>query len=214
MLDVHTALPGEVRSYDFATQTADIRPMVLRAVRDDLGEKVLEQLPVLPKVPVLFPRSSQFFVAFPLAVGDTGLLVFSERSIDTWRATGRPSDPGDQRQHGLSGAVFLPGVFRSTSPIADAHATRMVLGEDGEEASQIHLQPNGDGILLGGNAVDFLVQGTSLAAAWAVISGVLTAVPPATTLPTVITLAEACRTAILGMISDLSSNLSTTTRTD
>lgn len=83
--------------------------------------------------------------------------------------------------------------------------TEFVVEVNGQEYLKVSLT----GADLGPAAVDFLVKGTGLSASWATTSAVLTAVPPAATLPTVITLAEACRTAILDMISALSSNLST-----
>ncbi len=139
LLDLHTALPGRVVSYDSDAQTADIRPMVRRALRDEDGEKVLEDLPVVPKVPVQWPRGGGFFLSMPLAEGDSGLLVFSERSIDRWRSTGEAADPGDQRTHGLSGAVFIPGVFPSAGALEDASGTVVVLGRDGTAAAQIRV---------------------------------------------------------------------------
>lgn len=201
--DVHVALPGRVVSYDEATQTADVEPQIKRAVRTDDGTKLLEDLPVLPRVPVSFPRVGAHSLTFPIAKDDSGTLVFNERSIDTWRATGRSSDPGDQRPHGLSGAVFFPGVFPSGSPLpAKAlSATDTVL--------------NAPAIQLGStSAADFLVLGTALNTAWALRSGVLTVVPAATDLPTVITLANANKVAILGMIADLAAALSTKVRTE
>jgi len=113
LTDLHTALPGRVRSYDAATQTADIEPMIKRGVPTggEEDEVVLEALPVLPSVPVLFPSGGQCFVTFPLAVGDPVLIVFSERDTSHYRATGAVADPGVPTMHGLSGAVAIPCAF-------------------------------------------------------------------------------------------------------
>lgn len=126
--DVHVALPGRVLSYNATTQTADVEPQVKRAIRADDGSKLLEDLPVIPSVPVAFLQAGSFFITFPLAAGTTGLLIFNERSIDTWRATGRSSDPGDQRPHGLSGAVFYPGLAVAADAIAGLPGGAMVVG--------------------------------------------------------------------------------------
>lgn len=120
LLDVHTSMPGRIESYDRATQTANVRPQLKRVLRRRNGERVVEELPVIPCVPVQFPRVGSFFIHFPVKEGDFGTLLFSEYDIGRWRTIGDVVDPGDTRRHGLSGPVFLPGVFPQASPIPDA----------------------------------------------------------------------------------------------
>lgn len=110
LLDVHTALPGRVRSYDAAAQTADVEVMIKRSVPTggDEAAPVLETLPVLPSVPVAFPGGGGCFLTFPMAQGDPVWLVFAERDTSQYRVTGAVSDPGVQATHGLSGAVAFP----------------------------------------------------------------------------------------------------------
>lgn len=151
MLDVHTSMPGMVVSYDAATQTADVQPMLRRPMRDQDGERVVEELPVVPGVPVLFPRTASAFVSLPIAAGDFVLLAFCEGSIDAWRGTGDVADPGDERRHNLSHAVAIPGVYPAAQALGDAHSTNVVIGHDG--GTQIHVQPGGSGgVLIGGAA--------------------------------------------------------------
>ena len=134
LADLHTALPGRVRAYDAATQTADIEPMIKRGVPTggEEDEVALETLPVLPSVPVLFPSGGQCFVTFPLAVGDPVLLVFSERETSQFRATGAVSDPGVPTMHGLSGAVAIPCAFGPRSAaLTGVNSTDLVVGRQG-----------------------------------------------------------------------------------
>jgi hypothetical protein len=158
LVDVHTALPGRIVSYDAEHQTADVQPMLRRALQDQDGEKVLEALPILPCVPVVFPRGGGCFVSFPMAAGDGGLLVFSERAIDRWRSTGENADPGDLRMHGLSGAAFFPGLYPRADALADADATEMRLGRDG--GPQIAV--TGAGIEIGAGATEHIALGDVL----------------------------------------------------
>lgn len=151
--DVHVALPGKVVKYDAAKQVADIEPQIRRTLADADGAPVNEDLPILPCVPVEWPRGGGFFVHLPLAVGDTGLVVFSERSIDTWRAKGQLTAAGDRRTHGLSGAVFRPGLSPSSSVIADADAAEMTLGLDGD--SLVRIKADGT-VEIGGESFDFV----------------------------------------------------------
>lgn len=150
LADVRTAMPVRVESYDLTTQTVDVVPLV-REITETEGDDIEEALPVIPSVPVAFPRAGGFFITFPIVPGDTGQIVICDRSIDQWRTRGSDSftsdygyavHPLDKRLHGLSGAAFYPGLSDSLSPILDAHATDMVLGRDG--GSSIHLKPNGE----------------------------------------------------------------------
>lgn len=134
---LHTAMPGVVVSYDATSQTADIRPAIKDVYRDKDGVRQVEDLPILPKVPVLFPRGGGFHLSFPLTAGDGVLLIFSEVSIDRWRESSQVTDPGDLRRHGLSGAVAIPGVGPADSALNDASASDLVLGKDGQEGKVV-----------------------------------------------------------------------------
>lgn len=157
LLDVHVALPGKVaKVYDDKPTRVDVKPMI-RAVleEEDTGEFVDEELPVIPSVPVTALRAGDFFVSMPIKVGDTGQLLFNERSIDRFRATGEDVPPGDNRMHSLNGAVFIPtGLGKSADDLADAHPDNLVVGRDGGCA--IHIRPD-DQIHLGSDgAADFV----------------------------------------------------------
>lgn len=105
LCDVHTSMPGIVKSYDRATQTAKIQPSLKRKYTD--GRIV--DLPIINKVPVMFPRSKGKFVHFDLEPGDEVTLIFSERSLDTWKERGGQVSPDDPRKFHLSDAKAYPG---------------------------------------------------------------------------------------------------------
>jgi hypothetical protein len=106
--DLHTALPATVTRYDATKKRADVRVGVRRALPDPDGETVYEDLPVLPNVPVGWLGAGDFFLHLPLAVGDTGWLMFAETDTSRWRATGEVSNPRDLSRHGLSSPTFFP----------------------------------------------------------------------------------------------------------
>jgi hypothetical protein len=80
LASVHTSHPGQVVTYYPATQTADVKPLrkkrILCGIID--GGKVYEDLPIIPNVPVQFPRGSGYTIYVPLGAGDFVWLVFSE----------------------------------------------------------------------------------------------------------------------------------------
>jgi Phage protein Gp138 N-terminal domain len=127
--DLHVALPGQVVSYDASKQVADVKPMVQRVAREQDDDRAVDPLPVIPAVPVAFARGGGYFMTLPLASGDTGLLVFCERDLSPWRATGQDSDPLDEGVHTLAGAVFYPGLHTEARalPTPPSH---LVLGKE------------------------------------------------------------------------------------
>lgn len=132
--DMHTAIPGIVRKYDAENQTADVEPALLRVVPaadSSEEEDPRERLPVLPAVPIAWPRAGGFFLHFPIDVGDSVLLVFCESDINAWRASGRVSDPGVFERHVLSGAVAVPGLYPRTNTNPSASGTNGRIGKEG-----------------------------------------------------------------------------------
>jgi hypothetical protein len=111
--DIHVSLPGIVQKYDAAKQMADIQP----TLKKKYGDGTVTNLPLLSNVPVIFPRSGNAYLHIPLKKDDTVLLIFCERSIDTWLQKGGIVDPDDYRKHALSDAVAIPGLFPMGSEI-------------------------------------------------------------------------------------------------
>lgn len=196
LLDVHTMVPAKVETYDAAKQVADVTPMIKRVLRTVSGGRVAEDLPTIPCVPVSQLRAGVFFVNVPVSAGTTGMLVFAETSIDRWRATGERVDPADARRHGLSGAVFVPGLAPSADALADASATDMRMGIDG--GARIDIAADGTISIGAPNASDHIALGDTLKTyvdalvAWveahthtAPVGGGLTTPPTALPSPTV-----------------------------
>lgn len=146
---VHTAMPGKVVSYDSATQTATVEPQIKNAVPRRAGGHVLEDLPRIQAVPVIHLRSGNAWVHVPIAAGDFVLLVFCERDINEWRRLGTTADPADQRTHGLSGAVAIPGLYPSASPIAAPDAAAIEVG-----IGTMRMKLKSTGLEVGGAAVE------------------------------------------------------------
>ncbi len=150
---LHVSTPGIVESYDPETQTATVKPTLPRPSLTRDGYEFLD-LPVLPRVPIKFERAGGFFISYPVAKGDRVMLVFMDRSMDQWSELGREGDPRDGRTHDLSDGVAIVGLYPASEPLADAHATNMVLGKDG--GVQIHIKPSGEIHIGSENAADFI----------------------------------------------------------
>lgn len=165
---IHTALPGRIESYDHEKQKADVKPLLKRVYKD--GE-VLD-VPVVPSVPVVFPRGNSSSLTFPLKKGDGVLLVFAERSLDKWLSEGGIVAPDDPRKFDLTDAVAIPGLYPFNVPGLAANNEDVILihGENfitikssGEieisGANKIVLRANGD-IEIGGAGLKKLMTET------------------------------------------------------
>jgi hypothetical protein len=107
LADVNVCLPGIVESYDRTKQTAKIQPALKRKYLD--GRVV--NLPIINNVPIVFPRSSSHHIHFDLKKGDYVTLIFSQRSLDSWKESGGLVSPNDPRRFNLSDAYGIPGGF-------------------------------------------------------------------------------------------------------
>ena len=158
LADVHTAMPARVQSYDAATQTATLVPLVRHAVMLGDGSVEREELPVLPAVPVLWPRFGGHFIAGALAAGDVVLVVFCESDTGPWRAgSGDVSNPADLRRHSLSHGVAIPGLAHRAGALQHAPAAsgadRLVIGDDVDAGTRITLRADGTLLVTRGTAV-------------------------------------------------------------
>jgi hypothetical protein len=129
ILDVWTSFPARVVAYDKANQTADLAPVVRRSLPTEDGGTVAEDLPVLPNVPILFPRGGgdAYAITWQLAPGDHVLVHVSAVSFAGWRRTGETSDPGDVRPHCLGNAYAIPGAAHNAQAAALAQAQDVAL---------------------------------------------------------------------------------------
>jgi hypothetical protein len=107
LYDVHTALPGQIISYDYSIQKATIQPCLKKSYLDG----TTQEMPILNNVPVIFPRTREASLTFPVLPGDTCLLLFIERSTDLWKSVGGVVAPNDPRKFDLSDAVAIMGLM-------------------------------------------------------------------------------------------------------
>ena len=101
------------------------------------GAETEEPLPRLVRVPVGYYKAGGFIMTLPTSVGDEGILIFSDRSLDLWKTTRKKSAPNSSRLHEISDAIFLP--FPTSVPGAITFdPNHMVMGkEDGTAVIKI-----------------------------------------------------------------------------
>lgn len=152
-LRIDTAFPGRVQSYDPDLQVADVVPLIRKQVPQPDGTYVMEELPVLPCTPVCFPRMGGWFLSFPIAPGDTGLVIVCSGAIGHWRVgDGDVTDPGDLRRNHIAHSIFLPmGLVPRARKLTktgaagatDGRPTGLVLGSDNASGPRVLARANG-----------------------------------------------------------------------
>ena len=164
-MDIHTALPGIIQSFDAAHMTCSVQPSVRGAIVQPNGQAVAVDLPMLVDCPVVFPGGGGYILTYPLKAGDECLVVFSERCIDAWWQSGGVQAAAEYRLHDLSDGFVIPG------PRSQPHVVAGGVGMTGAEfrrddgTVRIKLTTNGVEITAPGNVIvhgDVIADGISL----------------------------------------------------
>lgn len=188
---IHTAMPGEIISYDYSTQKASIQPLLNRnwssgssTAPPNSINSFSTPFPVLENVPVIFPRAGGASLTFPVVEGDTCLLLFMERSIDQWLTTGGQVTPLDPRKYDLSDGVAIMGLFPFSETSKATNNNDVLLTYNG---SSFRIKQNGDIVIetsskiaLGTSLVEVL---QTISSALADIAAITTTVPSFGTWP-------------------------------
>jgi hypothetical protein len=129
--EMRVAMPAKVTSYDFKAQKATVKPLINRKYADGR----IEEYPVINNVPMIFPRSGGASLTFPVKIGDTVLLVFSDRSIESWAENGGNVNPDDNRMHNINDAIAIPGLIPFVAGSAAKNNDDVLLTYAGAEIS-------------------------------------------------------------------------------
>lgn len=150
--DAFHKLPGQIVSFDPATQTATVKIMYQPTVD---GEPV--DPPELLEVPVVQPRGGGFAVTAPLGAGDWVELSFDDVDTSGFRDSGVASAGGTRRMNSLSDAVATPGRAPSTGALPNYDASNFFMGTaDGN--SGVRVSPDGKVELAGPSGTEDLVS--------------------------------------------------------
>lgn len=134
---IELSLPGRIERYDASTQQIDAQVLIKKAHEDEEGNQVVERVPVICNVPVLFPSGGGFRLTLPLAVGDPVTLIFSASSLDKWSAQGGEVDPMNTNRFSLADCFAFPGGRDFAHPLASAPTSSMSIGKDGGPTIEI-----------------------------------------------------------------------------
>lgn len=140
MRNIHTIKPSVVTNVNYSNNTVDVQPLTKTRYEDE----VQIVLPVVQDVPllVLSANTGGARITFPVKVGDTVVVLFSDRDIgDLLSTPGKvPRDSDSLETHPLEGIMALPCFF--TAPTSKTIDSENIIIENG--SSYIELEPSGD----------------------------------------------------------------------
>lgn len=112
--DIHTCLPGIVKTYDATTRRARVQPAVDLLFTDNTSQPRA----VILDVPVLAQTGGGFTFHCPLSAGDAVLLAFSERDIQRFKSSLQSGPPLSDDIMKLQHAVAVAGFVRPEVALA------------------------------------------------------------------------------------------------
>ncbi|OWT69205.1 MULTISPECIES: Gp138 family membrane-puncturing spike protein [unclassified Achromobacter] len=137
---VWTSLPAIVQSYDPANGTVTVQPAIQGVQQAPDGSVSAIEYPLLPDVPVCFPRGGGCTLTFPIAEGDECIVIFSARAIDAWWQSGHVQAPTEPRMHDMADGFALVGPFSQAKMIGSVRTDAVQLRAD-DGLSYVELVP-------------------------------------------------------------------------
>lgn len=112
--DLNCISIGAIKMFYPDTQTADI---ALVYKRIDLNSGLLKDHQLLVKCPVVVLNGGGGSLTFPIVAGDSCIVFFCDREIDTWFTNGGINAPQSVRAHDLNDGIALVGIRNSLNPL-------------------------------------------------------------------------------------------------
>lgn len=96
------------------------------------GVRTLAEYPLLVSVPVYFMGGGGFTQTFPINAGDECIILFNDRQLENWVASGPGQAPSIPNLHDLSDGMCLVGLRSNPRALPNVSATAyQVRSDDG-----------------------------------------------------------------------------------
>lgn len=90
-------------------------------------ETITKDYPLLVDCPVYILHGGAFKLTFPIAVGDDCSILFNDRDIDNWFASGQSVALASSRLHSMSDGIALIGLYSDLNGIPDYDTSHALL---------------------------------------------------------------------------------------
>jgi len=105
-LNLDICMPVQIDSFNSDELLAVVTP----SFDTEFADGSIIGAPKISGVPVCFPMTSNRAIIFPLEKGDQGVIVCSQRNLDTWKSGLAERELKDSNMFQLSNAFLIPGV--------------------------------------------------------------------------------------------------------
>lgn len=127
MLNMNCHAIATVQSFDADEQTVsatiNYKKTYLTRNPDGTYSSTLVDYPILLQVPVVILSGGAAKLTFPISAGDECLILFNDRSIDSWFQSGQVGPVSSPRLHSISDGFALIGVRSLARSIDDYDQT-------------------------------------------------------------------------------------------
>ena len=125
LANINKVLVGTVQSYNAATQSALIQPVIQRAVFNTAmttsavpPDPTIYNFPLLVDVPVFVFSGGGAYFSMPISKGDFAVVLFSDVDLDPWWSNGTLNAvPNSARRHSLADGLAIVGLRPKGQPI-------------------------------------------------------------------------------------------------
>lgn len=150
LINLNCVKIGRIVTFYPATHTADVQILFRRVMKNG----ATASYPTLLNCPVFTAQGGGASMQFPIAAGDTCIVLFADRNIDNWYLNGNEQPPIDGRLHDPSDGIVLVGLnwkTDTTIPPVSTTEARLILSDGttkvGLQSGKITVQ-NATGSLL------------------------------------------------------------------
>jgi len=109
---------GIIESFNATEQTATVRMVDKGVIQYDDGEQLLDYA-LLVDCPVIVYKGANGGLTIPINTGDSCLVCFNDRDVDSWLIDGLVQRPNTLRNHDLSDAIIVVGIRNQINKITN-----------------------------------------------------------------------------------------------
>jgi len=135
-LELNCHALGTIQNFYPDTQTADVtfnykQVYFTRDSETSNYYPILKDYPMAISCPVVTLTGGTGHITMPIKQGDTCILMFNDRDIDAWWASGQVNqEPTTARTHNIADAIALVGIRHSKNAISNYDPDRVVIAND------------------------------------------------------------------------------------
>lgn len=137
----------------FANGWVEVDPQIQHVKRVN-GVEVPDNISVVSRVPIGFFKAGGFVLTLPVAVGDEGLILCSDRGLGVWKETGAKAPPRETHFHSLSDAVFIPFPTSRPGAIQNFDAGSLYAGTE-DQTAYLRISKGGLATVFAGTKLTF-----------------------------------------------------------